>query len=211
VSLKARKPPRLEFLAGYNISEAIREFRAVLAAELGTTDAYFISKKGIYSTNDLIERADNALSTALRTFVPSQALLDFREAGKCLAFDLFTATGFHILRATDSTLRAYYARFVGKAPKPKVRNWGTYTSVLRKCASAPNAQPPKPDLKTISLIDQIREMHRNPIIHPEDNLDEDKALVLFDVCKSAIVAMASELKAAGLSIAPTLSAVPTKP
>jgi hypothetical protein len=43
---------------------------------------------------------------------------------------------------------------------------------------------------------------RPSFVHPEDNLDEDKALILFDVCKSAIVAMASELKSAGLSIAP---------
>ncbi len=39
-------------------------------------------------------------------------------------------------------------------------------------------------------------MHRNPIIHPEDNLDEDKALILFDLCKSAIVAMTVEMKEA---------------
>jgi hypothetical protein len=43
---------------------------------------------------------------------------------------------------------------------------------------------------------------RPSFVHPEDNLDEDKALILFDMCKSAIVAMASELKSAGLSIAP---------
>jgi hypothetical protein len=198
---------RLDFSARYSINDAIREFRVVLSAELGTTDAYVISKKGIYSTNDLIERADNALSPSLRTFVPSQALLDFREAGKCLAFDLFTAAGFHILRATDSTLRAYYTRFVGTVPKPKARNWGTYTTNLRKCAVDPNRQPPKPDVKTISLIDQIRDMHRNPIIHPEDNLDEDKALILFDVCKSAIVAMASEIKVAGISAVPMTNVV----
>jgi hypothetical protein len=39
-------------------------------------------------------------------------------------------------------------------------------------------------------------MHRNPIIHPEDNLDEDKALILFDLCKSAIVAMTVEMNLA---------------
>ncbi len=186
-------PPTLDVMASYYVRDAISEFQTVLSAELSTADTYTVSKKGIYSTADLIERAENALSASLRAEISGQAVNDFRQAGKCLAFDLFTATGFHILRATDAVLRIYYERFVGTKPKPKMRNWGAYTKILTKCANDPN-KTLRPDVKTIALIDQIREMHRNPIIHPEDNLDEDKALVLFDVCKSAITAMACELK-----------------
>jgi len=64
--------------------------------------------------------------------------------------------------------------------------------VLGKCIKDQNHNP-KPDAKTISFIGQIRDMYRNPLIHPEDNLDEDRAIILFDVCKSAIVAMVSEM------------------
>jgi hypothetical protein len=63
--------------------------------------------------------------------------------------------------ATDRGRKKITTEFLGKAPKPKVRNWGTYTFVLRRCAQDANAALPKPDLKTISLIDQIRELHRN--------------------------------------------------
>jgi hypothetical protein len=91
-------------------------------SELQTLDSYFISKKGIYSTADLIEHAEQALSVPIRAKMPAQAITDFIQAGKCLAFDSFTASGFHVLRATDSVLRLYYGHFVGTPPKPKVRN-----------------------------------------------------------------------------------------
>jgi hypothetical protein len=179
----------------YLITENLKAFETVMAAELQTLDSYFISKKGIYSTADLIERAEYALPEAVRASMSDQAILDFKQAGKCLAFDLFTAAGFHSLRATDAAIRAYYAVFIGKPPQPKTRNWGAYIRVLKRCIADPKI-PIKPDIKTLGLIDHIREMHRNPIIHPEDNLDEDKALNLFDLCKSAISAMTSEMSLA---------------
>jgi hypothetical protein len=175
----------LDFKA-YFITENLKSFETVMAAELQTLDSYFVSKKGIYSTADLIERTEEAISESLRPRLPSQAILDFREAGKCLAFDVFTAAGFHVLRATDAVLRSYYAKFVGKPPSEKQRNWGAFLRVLGKCNPGPNP-------KTMSMVDQIRDLHRNPIIHPEDNLNGDEALVLFDLCKAAIIAMAMEL------------------
>jgi hypothetical protein len=179
----------------WRITNALQRFETVAAAELQTLDSYFISKKGIYSTADLIEHAERALSDDVRSLMPTQAVSDFRQAGKCLAFDLFTAAGFHTLRATDSVIRSYYARFVGQLPAPKLRNWAAYIRVLKRCIDNPPLTI-KPDIKTLELIDHIRDMHRNPIIHPEDNLDEDKALILFDLCKSAIVAMVTEIKEA---------------
>jgi hypothetical protein len=59
--------------------------------------------------------------------------------------------------ATDRWAKENHNRVFGKAPKPKVRNWGTYTFVLRRCAQDATAALPKSELKTISLIDQIRD------------------------------------------------------
>jgi len=49
----------------------------------------WLRRKGIYSTADLIDRAENALSAELRAVLPQQSIIDFRDAGKCLALDLF--------------------------------------------------------------------------------------------------------------------------
>jgi hypothetical protein len=112
--------------SAFNITDTLKAFETVVAAELQTLDSYFISKKGIYSTADLIERAEEALPVAVRVSMSAQAVLDFKQTGKCLAFDLFTGAGFHSLRATDAVIRAYYGLFVGRPPKLKTRNWGAY-------------------------------------------------------------------------------------
>jgi hypothetical protein len=172
----------------YSLRSSLEKFEAIFSAELATLDSYFISRKGIYSTKALIEHAEEAISESLREVLPAQAITDFREAGKCLAFDVFTGAGFHVLQATDAVLRKYFEKFVGKQPPEKQRNWGAFLRVLGKLSTAPGPNP-----KTLSMIDQIRELHRNPIVHPQDNLGVDEALVLFDLCKAAITAMAMEL------------------
>ena len=85
-----------------------KDFETVLAAELQTLATYHASQKGIYSTPDLIERAENTLPESVRNKLPFDVVSDLRESGKCLAFDTATASGFHVLRAVESVLHAYY-------------------------------------------------------------------------------------------------------
>src|SRR5262249_1617525 len=62
-------------------------------------------EKGIFSTNDLIENAENAIPKAIRDAVPAEALDDWKQAGKCIVFELPTAAGFHLIRATEAVIR----------------------------------------------------------------------------------------------------------
>jgi len=50
------------------------------------------------------------------------------------------------------------------------------------------------DEKTVAVLDQIRSLHRNPLMHPEVFLTADEGLRLFDIAKSAISAMADQIK-----------------
>jgi hypothetical protein len=124
--------------------------------------------------------------------MPAQAILDFRAAGSCLAYDLPTACGFHVYRATDAMLRHYCAHF-GAIPKGTGRDWGRYIAALRDVLSGANAK--KPNVRTVELLDSIRAVDRNPLVHPEQNLDNDGALIAFDLCKNAVCLMASDIKA----------------
>ena len=54
----------------------------------------------------------------------------------------------------------------------------------------------KPNVRTVELLDSIRATDRNPVIHPEQDLDADTALATFDMCKNAIVFMALDIKGA---------------
>jgi hypothetical protein len=171
---------------GRIISDGTKEFETVLAAELQALDTYFISQKGIYATPDLIESADKALDESVRKVISAEALKDFGQAGRCLAFDLPTAAGFHAMRATENVLRQYH-RAIMKPPSITTNpDMATCINELKKAGA---------DQKTLAVIDQIRDLHRNTIMHPEVFLSPSEGLRLFDIAKSAISAMSDQISA----------------
>lgn len=172
---------------GLWISGAAKEFEYVLAAELEGLDTYFVSQTGIFSTAQLIESAENALPLTIRSELSEQARSDFCQAGKSLAFGLPTACGFHLLRAVESVLTHYLSCLQGDnlELKSSERNWGKYIEKLKATGKA--------DEKVISVLDHLRSLHRNPLMHPEDVLTNDEALTLFGIVQSAIVAIVLHL------------------
>jgi hypothetical protein len=167
----------------YTITNGVKEFEVLLNAELPGLDVYSVSSKGIYSTPLLIDHADDAFPEDIKQSLSKEIRDDVCQAGRCLAFDLPTAAGFHILRAMESVLREYYRLIVGKFPR--ARNWGAYIEHLKKHKANP---------KTVAILDQIRELHRNPTMHPEVVLSMTEATILFDIAKSAMVTMAEEMQ-----------------
>ncbi len=66
------------------------------------------------------------------------------------------------------------------------------------------------DPKVIQVLDQIRDLHRNPLMHPQEFLSMKEAVGLFDIAKSAIASLAEEieeLQKAGVQ--PTLPLITT--
>ena len=102
-----------------------------------------------------------------------------------MAFDLPSATGFHIIRAVEAVIRKYYSVIVKQPVKPKMRNWGTYIRVLSKSGGDP---------KILAILDQLREMHRNPIMHPQVVLTMTEAEGLFGIAQSAILSMMADIE-----------------
>jgi hypothetical protein len=168
------------------LRRAAGEFETVLAAECQVLDTYFVSKKGAYSTADLIERAHTVFPEQVLNQLPEQAKNDFDQAGKCIALDVPTAAAFHLLRGTEAVLRKYYEAVVPgpkKAPA-KMRNWGVYIRLLSQHGG---------EQKVISLLTHLKDAYRNPVLHPEENYTDDRAQVLFGVCVSAVVLMINEI------------------
>lgn len=169
----------------YTISNALKTFETVLAAQLQSLSTYFASRKLAYETPLLIEEAETLLPDSVRVEVP-EAISDIQQAGKCIAFEIPTAAGFHIIRATEAVIRKYYAAVVGKPQKLKMRNWGTYIKNLHAAGADP---------RVTGFLDHIREAYRNPVLHPEETLSPQDAQVLLGVCVSAIVLMVAAMKA----------------
>jgi len=165
-----------------SVHSMLSQFETILAAELQKHLTYLVSQIGGYSMPLLVSKAEVNLPEDALEIIPEGARKDFREAGRCLAFEVPTAAGFHAMRATERVLRQYY-ELVMEKPSGRT-DWATCTQELTKAGA---------NTKVIQVLDQIRALHRNPLMHPEDFLTMKEAIGLFDIAKSAIGAVAEEL------------------
>jgi hypothetical protein len=92
----------------WNFNNAWGVFESALELDLGRAPIFFVKSKGIYSTAALIANAENALVAEVIAAISEHAKRDLNEAGRCLAFELPTASGYHGLRAVEKVLREYY-------------------------------------------------------------------------------------------------------
>jgi len=161
------------------ISQAVKEFDTVFKNDAPHMTVFTAPQKGIYDTRALITRAEQHLPETLIQFAPEQAITDIASAGRCLAFEVFTASAFHVWRALETVIGAYYTALTGETfEQAKVgRNWGKYHDAL----VAEGA-----DTKITGNIDHIRQEYRNPVMHPNVNILPDEAFGLFGVGISAI-------------------------
>jgi hypothetical protein len=176
----------LQFTEAATFKKAVSDFQIVLSAELQTIDAYYVKPKGIFSTRRLIESAELVFPEDAIALLPEEAKNDLRESGRCLAFELATASGFHVARATETVIKQLM-KAAGCARGQQ--NWGDYIRQLK--AKNVNAA-------ITHHIEQIKDLHRNPIIHPELTLTMPEALSLWAVCTSAIAAMLDEIRGLAL-------------
>jgi hypothetical protein len=166
------------------VRSAYDKFKVALHAELGVLHSYFVTQKGGFDTVSLLYFGENLFPPELTSKVP-EAVWDVREAGKCLAFELPTACGFHIFRATESVLRKYYAQLTGSNTLPKVRNIGVYLNAMKQAKVG--------DEKVIFALKQMADLHRNPLIHPDTVLTQEEAIGIFGLARSAIAGMLAVL------------------
>jgi len=166
------------------LSEQIQEFQTVFAADLSRAPTYVVRQTGILSVDSLITDA-SAVFEGYLDRIPSPALWDTMQAGRCIAFDLPTAAGFHIARATEAVLVKCLGAFGKTVTKESQRNWGKYTELLDTTDA---------NKKVLRTIDQIRIIHRNPLIHPEQTLTMPEALGLWAICCSVIQAMIADME-----------------
>jgi hypothetical protein len=115
---------------------------------------------------------------------------DIDRPGRCLAFELPTSCGFHILRAVETCAKAYVHAATGKLPPIKNRNWGEYIEQLKNAGAH------------VDVTDLLRilKAKRNPLMHPYDNLDVDEAISLLCICQGGIDTIAEDLRRRSLAV-----------
>ena len=166
-----------------DVSEAYKtrtfaiQFETTLLTELRDLEVYFVSPVGIYSTTALLTNAV-AMFGDDAALLPKETAIEFNEAGKCLAFSLYTAAGFHLLRAVESAVRVYYDVLSNGAARPTRGSMGVYLDELVKLTGV--------DTDLESVLRQIKRLHRDPIAHPQAVLSQTEATSLIGIAHSAI-------------------------
>ena len=121
--LNADPPEKISWNEIHKIKQDTENFVTALRTECAVMDAYYVVKKGLFSTKDLVENAHFQIPLPSRNLIPQITRDDFDQAGKCLAFAVHTASAFHLLRGTEAVVREYYEMVVpgDKKAKPKMR------------------------------------------------------------------------------------------
>ena len=172
------------------VVQQARTFETVLTNELPTLEVYHTTEKGNYNTKHLITQAEKILPDSLLTRIDDKVKEDIKCSAMCFVFDNFTAAGFHILRATEAVLKQYYLAICKPDPLPKKfssMGWADYIGELYK-STDPQVK------KMVAVLQQIKDLDRNLIAHPEIFLSEDDAHILFEAGKYAIMQMARDLR-----------------
>jgi hypothetical protein len=198
--------PKIYTWSGWNnVTGALATFLTVFKTEMENATIYQVSKKGIYSMVELVERAEEIFPPELIPFIPQKTRDDFHAAGRCLAFSLPTAAGFHAARGVEGELELYWQTFTKKTGTRF--GWQDYIDDLQKVIDLKVS--PMPDQRTVKTLEVIKDHDRNPVMHPRDVvLDDMDARILFSSAECLVLAMAKEVRDAnkGTGITP-LSAV----
>ncbi len=168
------------------------KFEHAFAAELTYAPVYYATKRGIYSTYDLIERASDCFGGPLRAEIPDAAMREFDSAGRALAFGLGTASGVHLLRAIEIVLKRYYELFSGTQVVKTERSYSIYLKKLHALCEDENTTD-KPDKRLLQMLAQIKEHYRNPLTSPDCILSVEQSTSLFALATAAITLMTEQM------------------
>ena len=165
------------------LSEQMDRIRTTLDAELQGFEAYVVTPKRI-DVARLLKDVPSLFSPGTFAKLPDIARYDLTEAGKCIAFERPTAAAFHLLRATEAILRAYYLERVHRNRATLM--WGPMVADLRtrKVLKIPET--------LLTNLDDIRITFRNPTQHPEKVYDIDEVQDLWGRCTDVISRMARD-------------------
>lgn len=187
---------KIDSFEAYVLNQKLSAFETVLKAELGLQPLYLVTQKRGYDVKWLIERGAVLFPDELELKVPD-AIQDINSGARCLAFELPTASAFHFHRANESVLHRYYDAVTNSNERPKSRNMGDYINALQ------NGNP-----HVIAALKSLKDLHRNPLIHPEHSIDSvDDAIAILNAVHTAVVAMLKEIPTPQADVPPVSASI----
>lgn len=172
------------------IASNVDAFKNVFSAECRDVDVYSVGQISIFKTSELVSSGAGIIPIDLHELMPDGVVAEFDSAGKCLAFDLLTACGFHALRGVELMIDRYLSSF-GKDTS-KLKSWNDYIKAAERLIEDDNVTP-APSHKVAAMLDRMRALDRNPLMHPTDTLDNVSALTIFQLSSVTVIEMIRDI------------------
>lgn len=169
---------KLDASTAKKLNSTVTALRQTLVAELQGINAYRVSPKRV-DVERLVSSPASLFAPEVFSALSEIAKFDITEAANCIAFERPTAAAFHLMRATEETLRNYYCHFV-KRNRISSLMWGPVVKQLQLHRIAK-----KHDVLNKNL-DNIRSSFRNPTQHPEKIYDIHEVQDLWGLCVDVI-------------------------
>jgi hypothetical protein len=148
---------------------------------------FLVTRKRAYDMRDLIFHGSLVFPPEFGAKVP-EAIDDAEQATRCIAFELPTAAGFHLHRVNERVLRRWYDAVTNQAERPQGRTIGAFLQSLESRKAGSEA--------VRSALKSLKDLHRNPLMHPEDSLTSiDDALALMGHIMAVVVMMLKDIPA----------------
>jgi len=176
------------------IDLGLEPFESALSYDLDHRHIFILEEKRAYSVDTFLSQGEAVLAPGIAAYLPIFAIENIRESARCLIFDRFTASGFHIMRALEDVVRPYYEMLTHRARDR--RTLGTLSSELQQL-TLPERYKIIP-----TLLSQLCNVYRNPLSHPEIvSLDEDGAIDAFNQSINVISLMVDDVRSGRQSFA----------
>ena len=184
-----------------SLKHHIQSFSTIFMEDVERTHTYTLTEKGNLSLDRLVGDASKGYPSEVLKCLDTHIVREINEAGRCLACTLNTACGFHILRSVEIGIKGYVHALTGSLPALRNRNWGGYIEALSNAGASSDV---------IDVL-KILKTKRNPLMHPQDSLEEDEAIDIFCLCQAVTSAVVKEVKNKGLDVkfAASLALLPT--
>lgn len=177
------------------LTDGKNKFETIFIAEISTLPAYLVLPKENYDIDALIDAGFGLFPPSMLKKVP-ETFEDAQEVGRCLAFERYTACGFHTFRVVESVVRRYWDQESSGKKRPHPETLGNIAGQLECCRFGSE--------KVFEALKQMSKLHRNPIAHPEVILTSDEAGGAIGMARSVIAAMLISLP----EVPPTTGALP---
>jgi hypothetical protein len=132
----------------------------------------------------------------------SSSLHEIKNAGNCMAFGMYTASVFHLMRVTEIGLRA-----IGLSLGLSLNSNESWESILRKLSTEEIKKDAAANAKMLAnlsfyqsvkqTISALKDVCRNRTMHFDGNWDEDEAKEIMTATRSFMKYVASKLDEKG--------------